>query len=83
MGILRKEKERGGNKVDSLKKRKGQSKNERGECEEEEKTQEERKWKARFVKDRGGNKDKSVKKRKGEGECEEEQSRNESGEFDE
>jgi hypothetical protein len=40
------------------------SENERGECEEEEKTQEERKWKARFVMDRGGNKEKSLKKRR-------------------
>jgi hypothetical protein len=30
--------------VDSLKKRKGQSKNERGECKGEEKKEEERKW---------------------------------------
>ncbi len=56
MGIVSRKKERGGKKVNS--------ENERGECEEEEKTQEERKWKARFVKDRGGNKEKSVKKRK-------------------
>ncbi len=41
---LRREKERRGKQVDSLKKRKGQSKNERGECKEDEKTEGERKW---------------------------------------
>ncbi len=41
---MRRDKERGGNKVVSLKKRKGQSKNERGDCKEEEKTEGERKW---------------------------------------
>ncbi len=45
----------------SLKKRKGQSKNERGERKEEEKTEEERKWRARCVKDRG-NKENTDKK---------------------